>query len=131
MREKLARFMYGRYGVDGLNRAILVLGVIFVVLNLFFPKSPFYFLALICLFAAYFRMFSRNVTKRYQENQWFADKFSGVTRWFDRQKGYGEIRKTSRIFTCPSCHQKVKVPKGKGKISIHCPKCGTDFIKKS
>lgn len=132
MRDKLARFMYGRYGVvDALGRTVMILGIIFIVLNMFFPKAPFYFLALVCLVYAYFRLFSKNVTKRYQENQQFVQAFSGVTRWFGKQKSYGEIRKTSRIFTCPSCHQKVKVPKGKGKISIHCPKCGTDFVKKS
>ncbi len=131
MRDKLARFMAGRNGMDGLGRAAMILALIFIVLNMFFPKAPFYLLSLILLVYSYFRMFSRNVTKRYQENQWFVQKFSGIARWFSRQRDYAGIRKNYRIFVCPSCSQKVKVPKGKGKISIHCPRCGTDFIKKS
>ena len=131
MRDKLQRFMYGRYGVDGLGRALLVMTLIFLVLNMIFPKMPFETVALILLIISYYRMLSRNVSKRYAENQWFANKFSGVARWFSKQKRYSEIQKTNRIFICPSCRQKVKVPKGKGRISIHCPKCGTDFIKKT
>lgn len=131
MRERLARFMAGRYGMDGLGRASLIVALIFIVLNMFFPDTPLSLIALIFLIYAYFRMFSRNISKRYQENQWFAQKFGGISRWFSKQKNYSEIRKDYKIFVCPSCAQKVKVPKGKGKISIHCPKCGTDFIKKS
>jgi len=131
MRERLARFMQGRYGVDGLGRAAMVMALVFIVLNMFFPKQPFYLIGLLFLIYAYFRMFSRNITKRYQENQWFAQRLGHVTGWFTKQKHYTEIKKNYRIFVCPSCHQKVKVPKGKGKISIHCPKCGTDFIKRS
>lgn len=93
--------------------------------------DAFYLLALICLVYAYFRMLSRNISRRYQENQWFESRFGGIKRWFAKQKGYMSLRKNYRIFVCPSCHQKVKVPKGKGKISIHCPKCHTDFIKRS
>ncbi|MCI6017597.1 MAG: hypothetical protein MRZ59_01920 [Clostridiales bacterium] len=131
MRDRLARFMSGRYGVDSLGRAVMIAGMIFLVLNIFFPKMPFYLLALICLVYAYFRMLSRNISRRYQENQWFESRFGGIKRWFAKQKGYMSLRKNYRIFVCPSCHQKVKVPKGKGKISIHCPKCHTDFIKRS
>lgn len=131
MRDKLARFMAGRYGVDTLGRVTIGLALAFMILSMFFPKTPFYLVSLILLILTYFRMFSRNVSKRYQENQWFAKKFSGVRNWFARQKGYQSQKKTYHIFKCPSCKQKVRVPKGKGRISIHCPKCGMDFIKKS
>ncbi len=131
MRNKFQQFMNGRYGVDGLGKATLVIALIFLVLNMFIPRAPFYLLALVFLVISYFRMFSRNISKRYAENQWFESKFAGVRQMFSRSKNYSEIRKTSRIFVCPNCKQKVKVPKGKGRISIHCPKCGTDFIKRS
>lgn len=131
MRNKFQQFMDGRYGVDGLGKATLVITLIFLVLNMFIPKAPFYLLALVFLVISYFRMFSRNINKRYAENQWFESKFACIRQMFSKSKSYNEIRKTHRIFVCPNCKQKVKVPKGKGRISIHCPKCGTDFIKRS
>ena len=131
MRNKFQQFMNGRYGVDGLGKATLVITLIFLVLNMFIPKAPFYLLALVFLVISYFRMFSRNINKRYTENQWFESKFARIRQMFSKSKNYSEIRKTNRIFVCPNCKQKVKVPKGKGRISIHCPKCGTDFIKRS
>jgi hypothetical protein len=131
MRNKFQQFMNGRYGVDGLGKATLVIALIFLVLNMFIPKAPFYLLALVFLAISYFRMFSRNINKRYAENQWFESKFARIRQMFSKSKNYSEIRKTNRIFVCPNCKQKVKVPKGKGRISIHCPKCGTDFIKRS
>lgn len=123
--------MYGRYGIDNLGKANLVLALIFMVLNMIFPNTVFNIITLLLLVIAYVRMFSRNIQKRYAENQWFTQKFAFVGAWLSKSKRYSEIRKTSRIFTCPNCKQKVKVPKGRGRISIHCPKCGTDFIKKS
>lgn len=131
MRDRFQRFMYGRYGIDNLGKANLVLALIFMVLNMIFPNTVFNIITLLLLVIAYVRMFSRNIQKRYAENQWFTQKFAFVGAWFSKSKRYSEIRKTSRIFTCPNCKQKVKVPKGRGRISIHCPKCGTDFIKKS
>lgn len=131
MRDKLQQFMSGRYGVDGLGKATMVLALICVVLNLFLPGTPFYILGVVFLIISYIRMLSRNTTKRYAENQWFANKFARVKGWFSKRESYRNLQKDHRIYACPSCHQKVKVPKGKGRISIHCPKCGTDFIKKS
>lgn len=131
MREKFARFMMGRYGVDTLGKVNIALVFVLIILNMFFNQAWLYWLGLILLVIAYWRMFSRNVQKRYRENQWFAKHFGGIGTWFKRQKGYQAQRKDYHIYTCPSCRQKVRVPKGKGKISIHCPKCGHDFIKKS
>ena len=63
MRNKFQQFMNGRYGVDGLGKATLVITLIFLVLNMFIPKAPFYLLALVFLVISYFRMFSRNISK--------------------------------------------------------------------
>lgn len=132
MMDRIKRFMAGRYGLDALGRAMLFLAFICLILNMFFIKRPFYILALVLIILCYVRMLSRDIRKRYAENQWFLSKTAFITKWFSKQKNYSEIRKNNyRIFVCPSCKQKVKVPKGKGKISIHCPKCGQDFIKKS
>ena len=83
------------------------------------------------LVVMYFRMFSRNIGKRYQENQAFLRLRFYVTEYWNKVKfGFAEGRRY-RIFKCPGCSQKIRIPRGHGKVSIHCPKCGMDFIKKS
>ena len=116
-------FMTGRYGNDKLNTTILWAGVIACILGLF-VKAPVIDLFLTTfsyglMIWALFRMLSRNTYKRYQENR----KFLRLQmRLKDREHRY---------FNCPKCRQPVRVPKGKGKISISCPKCGEKFIKKT
>lgn len=119
----LRHFMDGRYGNDKLNMVILTAGVIFCFLPLLFRAAPvvliFTPLSYVCVGWAVFRCLSRNTYKRYQENRkflLFLDKLK------DREHKY---------FDCPRCRQPVRVPRGKGKISITCPKCGEKFIRKS
>ena len=91
----------------------------------------FYLLGWGCLIYAYFRMFSRNVRKRYDENVRFLNKTAKIRGFFKSQKNLMAQRKDYHIYTCPGCKQKIRIPRGKGKIEIRCPKCGTTFIKKS
>jgi hypothetical protein len=119
----LRRFMAGRYGTDKLNMAILGAGLVCAIITMF-VRNPFVALALTfisygCMIWAIFRSFSRNVYKRYQENHRFL-------LFFDRLKD-----RKHRIFQCPRCRQMVRVPRGKGKIAITCPKCRERFIKKT
>ena len=117
------RFMTGRYGNDKLNMTLLVVALVVCFVNLFLPKSPAK-LALVLVYYgilgyALFRTFSRNTYKRYQENRKY---LQFVERLRDREHRY---------YDCPKCHQQVRVPKEKGKISITCPKCKEKFIKKT
>lgn len=134
-REKLIRFMQGRYGIDQLSKFILVIGVVCVLISALFGDHPAalipYFLGWILVIYSYYRVFSRNVTKRYAENQSFLAKTYGIRNFFRKQKNIWQQRKVYHIYTCPSCRQKIRIPKGKGKIEVRCPKCGTTFIKKS
>ena len=117
--EKFRRFMYGRYGSDQLNVFLLILGVVLCLLGSF---SRLYYLGLIAyvpLIWAIFRMYSRNIEKRRRENRRFVQFFQ---RLRDRQHRY---------FACPRCRQRVRVPRGKGKIVIKCPACGERFTKKT
>jgi len=117
------RFMQGRYGTDKLNTVILIVGLAASLLQLFMPtyglKWAFMLISYVFLFWAIFRMLSRNIYKRYEENRKYL-------RFLDKLKD-----KDHRYFDCPRCRQAVRVPKGKGKISITCPKCKEKFIKKT
>lgn len=123
LRTGLRRFMEGRYGTDKFNTTILGVGVIACILSLFI-KNPVINLILVTasyglMIWAIFRSFSRNTYKRYQENRKYL-------MLLERIKD-----KDHRYFDCPRCRQPVRVPKGKGKIAITCPKCREKFIKKT
>ena len=120
---KLRNFMMGRYGTDRLNMLILSVGLVASLLSVIFRFAPvnliLFLLSYGMLFWAVFRSLSRNTYKRYQENR----KFLQLTgRLKDREHRY---------FDCPKCRQMVRVPRGKGKISITCPRCREKFVKKT
>ena len=79
----------------------------------------------------YIRMFSRNLTKRYAENQKYLAVENKVRHFFGQKKYIQQQRKDYHIYSCPNCKQKIRIPKGKGKVSVRCPKCGTEFVKNS
>ena len=121
LRTALQRFMAGRYGTDKLNMAILCAGLAFTFLSMLIPvnsvKLLFTTIAYIFMFLAIFRALSKNVYKRYEENRKFLLFFQKIK---DKDHCY---------YNCPRCRQQIRVPKGKGKISITCPKCREKFIK--
>jgi len=131
MGEKFRRFMMGRYGVDSFSRFLLIVGVVFACISSFTKLDLLYLLGWICLIFSYFRVFSKNYGKRAAENQKYlqitskiSSKIPGLRNRSFRKSGYA-------IFKCPGCKQKIRVPSGKGKIEIRCPKCGRTFIKRS
>ena len=119
----LRSFMAGRYGTDRLNMVILCAGLFCSLLSVWIHKGPrtliFWALSYGVMIWAIFRSLSRNTYKRYQENRKF---LQFITRLKDRQ---------NRYFDCPKCRQMVRVPRGKGRISITCPRCGEKFIRKT
>ena len=131
MEEKGRKFMIGRYGVDSLSKFMLGTAVVLLVFAMGFRNNFLNTLACLLVFLCYFRMFSRNYQKRAEENQKFLELKGKAATFLKREKEYFEQRKTHHIYKCPSCKQKIRVPKGKGKICITCPKCHTEFIKKS
>ena len=130
MKDKMMRFLQGRYGVDALSKCLLVVGLVAVILAGFFggkvAGSVLYIVGWAAIIYCYFRIFSKNITKRYAENQTYK-----LRCFFYKQKEMIKQRKVYHIYKCPSCKQKIRIPKGKGKIEVRCPKCGTTFIKKS
>ena len=132
MKEKMYRFMQGRYGSDNLNRFLLIIVFISFILSLFTSRMGiFQLLGTACLICVYFRMFSKNIQKRSTENIAYMKYEYKARQFWETQKRDMRQRKTHHIYRCPSCKQKIRIPKGKGKIEIRCPKCNATFIKKS
>ena len=119
----LRSFMAGRYGTDRLNMVILCAGLVASLLSMMIRLQPFnlifWALSYGLMIWAICRSLSRNTYKRYQENRKFLQIYD---RMKDRQHRY---------FDCPKCRQTVRVPRGKGKISITCPRCKEKFVKKT
>ncbi len=130
MKAWFQRFMSGRYGFDQLNGFLCILSLILVVLGAWL-SGFLYWLGLALLLWCYYRMFSRNIQKRYAENMKYLSLQNQAKDWLARQKLRFDQRKVYRYFKCPHCKQSIRVPRGRGRISITCPKCGTSFIKKS
>lgn len=131
MREKLIRFMSGRYGFDSLGKATLITALVMMILSSFFDSLILSLLSWILIFYTYFRLFSRNIYRRSAENQIYLAKTRRIRTWGATRKHRLEQRRIYHIYRCPSCRQKIRIPRGKGRIEIRCPKCGTTFIKKS
>ena len=133
MREKLQRFMAGRYGVDAFSKFLMGSVLVLWVLDLFINSRVLYSWSILLIIYMYFRMFSRNIQKRYQENIKFLQmksKVLGKLKW-NQLKSDVKGRKTHHIYRCPTCRQKIRIPRGKGRICITCPKCKTEFTKTS
>lgn len=132
----LRRFMYGRYGGDQLSTALFVLYIIIFVLNLFLRNTVagavLMVLSYVVILVYFFRCFSRNIYKRQRENQKFLQLWNPVKNYFKFWKmRFQERDGVKKLYRCPKCHQTIRVPKGKGKIAITCPKCRFEFIKKT
>lgn len=131
MREKIQRFMIGRYGADELAKAQSIAALVLLFLSMFSRLGIFYWLAIALMIYSTWRMFSKNISARYAENQKYLNyRYQMAVKW-DRFKKHLAQRKLYRFYKCPQCRQKVRVPKGRGKICITCPKCRTEFMKKS
>ena len=133
----MARFMYGRNGMDQLNRALLWAYIGLWLAEIVFALLKLGILAKICnvlfyavMFCILFRMFSKNLAKRRAENQKFVN-------WVWKMKNGAagakarHADKDHKYFTCKSCKTICRVPAGKGKIIITCPKCGAKIEAKT
>jgi len=118
--DGLRRMMAGRNGVDKLAWFECILGLALNLIGSFSGLEVFMFLAYIPLVLAIFRIFSRDTSRRYEENLRFE-------QFLQRIKGM----KQYRYFKCPACKTRVRVPRGKGKIRITCPSCRERFEKKT
>jgi len=121
--------MMGRYGVDQLSFAMLLLSMALVM----FTGGRLWFLAVlgfVLLGLAYYRMLSRNISARARENGIFLRYWQTLRNRCERLTARAKDR-THRYYRCPTCRQQLRVPKGRGTIAITCPKCGREFIKRT
>ena len=131
MKDKLNRFMEGRYGADELSKVMMFAAVAVMVINLFLRLEILNIVVVALIVLIYLRMFSRNIQKRYEESCKYYALKQKVLGFFGKQKRTAADLKTNHIYKCPSCGQKIRIPRGRGKIIITCPKCRHEFEKKS
>lgn len=134
IRNFFSRLMYGRYGNDQLNIFLTILFWLLWIAEIFIKNqtadSILSTLSLVVLVVMIFRLMSRNYGRRHAENEAFLKVAGPVIRWF-RQKRCQAKDKDHAYFKCPTCSQTLRVPRGKGKISITCRNCGTVFEEKT
>ncbi len=129
--EKLRRFMYGRYGGDKLSVALIIVAMLLSLVAGALGNVIVQLIAYLPVLWALFRMFSKNTQARYKENTAFLKFWNPVEKWGKLQ--YNKLRdiKTHRYFSCPNCKNTLRVPKGKGEITITCPVCKHKFDRKT
>lgn len=132
----LRRMMVGRYGNDQLGNFLFVMYILLFVLQILFRGSVaspvLMMISYVAVILYFFRCFSRNIYKRQMENQRFLQAWNPVKNYFKFCRlRIQERNGTKKLYRCPKCHQIIRVPKGRGKIAISCPKCRFEFIKKT
>ena len=123
------RFMYGRYGSDDLNKALLWVYVGLVLLQMIvsvfvdnnaYLTMLFMLLTWVLIGVIFYRMMSRDIAKRRRENERY-------TNFFKLMKNKHRDRKTHVYRKCPACHVTLRLPKAKGKHTVVCPRCKNRF----
>ncbi|MBR4051167.1 MAG: hypothetical protein IKK09_11770 [Clostridia bacterium] len=127
----LRRFMMGRYGPDELTAAIVILGCVFTFLSNFRPLRFMYFIGMLVMAVAIWRTLSKNIDARTRERMWFLRVIEKPKAEFKLLSNKIRDRKTHRYFKCKNCGASLRVPKGRGKISVTCPKCRVKTQKKT
>lgn len=127
-------FFTGRNGPDALSMATSFAACLLLVMAMILhgtASSVLWLLALACLMSSYFRIFSRNLSRRQSENQWFLARIAPLTRWYNRIQHKRRQKNLYCFFKCPQCGTVLRVPKGKGHIRITCKSCSHVFERNS
>ncbi len=134
MRNFFSRIFYGKNGIDGLG-IVTWIATIALAIAVVFSHNVVVYIAFVALFAlSVFRTLSKNIAARQKENRAFMNI---INRFRFPSKGQKNVDAQFRdvtgykLFTCPSCGQKVRIPKGHGRVEIKCPKCKNSFSGRS
>jgi len=126
-RERLIRFMYGRYGIDQLYYALAILCFILMVVNSFIHSPVIAIIMWFLLLIMIFRSFSKNIYRRRKENE----KFMEIWTWIKKKTLFTIRRikeiKSHRYHRCPHCKAMLRLPYKRGKHTVQCPKCSKEF----
>ncbi len=128
--QKIQQFMYGRNGIDRLGFALVIAGFVLNFIYVLTALRIFYFISVAVYCYALFRALSKNLYKRRAENQKFINLCYKAKNFWVGLKADFEERKTYKHFKCPNCKQKIRIPRGRGRVEIRCPKCSNKFVKK-
>lgn len=131
IRNRMQSFLSGRNGFDILSRDLNFFALFLMLLDSILKTRVIYFIGLLLFIFAIYRVCSRNIAKRYAENRKYIALRTPIIQKVKNGWQQFSNRKYYRYYKCSSCKQKLRVPKGKGKIKISCPKCGLQFIKKT
>ncbi len=131
VRYRFQSWMAGRNGADTLSRDLNILALVLMFVDLFTHIYVLYILGFLIFCVAFYRTFSRNLARRSAENAKYMSKKRGILRWFSTRRQELVTRRQYRYYSCSICKQRLRVPRGKGKIEITCPKCANHFIKKT
>ncbi|OPL08298.1 MAG: hypothetical protein AVO33_00950 [delta proteobacterium ML8_F1] len=129
--NRLKRLMQGRNGTDQFAIALLYFSVALAISGSLLEQGWLIFLSYIPLIMSVFRTFSKDIASRRRENQDYLTAIYHLKAMFKRKKKFVTGTETHRYYICPHCKQKLRVPKGKGRVTITCPHCGKEFKKKS
>lgn len=129
--QKMQRFMYGRYGNDALTRFLSIVALVLIGLHFITRLWAFYVLAAGLIIWTMFRTLSRNYNARRKELEKYQAISGKISGWFRLRKRMFAERKYSKYYKCKQCKAYLRVPKGRGKLEISCPKCKYTFIKRT
>jgi hypothetical protein len=127
LRNRLAQWLEGRNGTDELAMACVWLAIVLYILSLILHSAIPTWIALVLLVYAALRMSSRSIAARRRENRLFLSKVGPLGSWLRNPVEAATEAKSYKHLTCPSCGQKLRVPRGRGKMRVTCPKCHESF----
>jgi len=131
MREYLRKFMLGRYGPDQLGIALIILSFALSLFYAIFAYLPLLLLSYTSFGLVIFRILSRNIYRRRMENDRFIRYWWPIRTKTLRFVANIKQRRTHKLFKCKKCKKTLRVPRGKGKLQVTCPKCGEKFYRKT
>lgn len=127
IQRSAAEWSYGRNGTDELGSAVANLAIVIIFVDLFINTHWLNWVGLVLITYAWFRISSKNITARARENEAAIKKAGPVVHFLANPLATIKENKEYVHLACPSCGQKVRIPRGKGKVRITCPKCHTRF----
>lgn len=131
LKRRLSSWMEGRYGIDELGRVLLIACALCWFINIFANTVFLHVLAIAFFVLCLWRSFSRDYSKRSNENNRFLQSIEKPQQACNHALARWRNRKTTLYFRCDGCKRWLSVPKGKGKLRVVCPDCKKEMFKKS